>query len=49
MTRATNAAKAEGEALLRHHKAMSVYDESAYMTPEEFAEMVALLFGDYAA
>ena len=49
LTRATNAAKAEGEALLRHHKAMSVYDESAYMTPEEFAEMVALLFGDYAA
>ena len=49
LTRAMNAAKAEGEALLRHHKAMSVYDEDVSMTPEEFAEMVALLYGDYAA
>lgn len=49
LTRATNAAKAEGEAILRHHKAMRVYDEDVYMTPEEFAEMVALLYGDYAA
>ncbi len=49
MERASNAAKAEGVALLRHYRAMSVYDENAYMTPEEFAEMVALLYGENAA
>jgi len=49
LERARNAGKAQGVAILRHHKAMCVYDEDAYMTPEEFAEMVSLLYGDNAA